>query len=226
MSRNDLLLFAALVVGVIGLVHSILGERVVLPRLFSLPDLPLLRRDRTYTVAVLRYAWHVTSLAWWGSSATLAAFWWGAGDARHTALIIIAAICGDTLVWKPSELTPRTSALMAEMLAAPVALDAQQVGRRRHVVVPEVVVDELVVPDPLAGRGALVVRAGTAVVAHAVHVVRGRGVRLGRDAAAVRPEREAEHGAHLRFGEIEGERHINLSGESAAHSGGISAPNT
>ena len=71
MSRNDLLLLAALVVAVIGLVHSILGERVVFPRLFALPDLPLLRRDRTYTVHVLRYAWHLTSVAWWAFAAIL-----------------------------------------------------------------------------------------------------------------------------------------------------------
>jgi hypothetical protein len=92
MSRSDLLLVAAVIVAAIGLIHSYLGERLVFPRLFALPDLPLLRRDRVYTENVLRYAWHLTSLAWWGSSATLVAFWWGAGDARHTALIIIAAI--------------------------------------------------------------------------------------------------------------------------------------
>ena len=65
MSRNDLLLIAAVIVAAIGLIHSYLGERLVFPRLFALPDLPLLRRDRAYTENVLRYAWHVTSLAWW-----------------------------------------------------------------------------------------------------------------------------------------------------------------
>lgn len=92
MSRNDFLLVAAVVVAFIGCVHSYLGERLVFPRLFALPDLPLLRRDRTYTENVLRYAWHVTSVAWWSASAMLVAFWWGAGDARHTSLLIIAAM--------------------------------------------------------------------------------------------------------------------------------------
>ena len=92
MSRNDLLLVAAVIVAVAGFVHSYLGERLVFPRLFALADLPLLRRDRIYTENVLRYAWHVTSLAWWAAGAILVAFWWGATDARHTALLIIAAM--------------------------------------------------------------------------------------------------------------------------------------
>ena len=90
MSRNDLLLLAALVVAVIGLVHSILGERVVFPRLFALPDLPLLRRDRTYTVHVLRYAWHLTSVAWWAFAAILIMVWLGAADMRRASVLIVA----------------------------------------------------------------------------------------------------------------------------------------
>ena len=92
MSRNDLLLFAALVVAVIGLVHSILGERVVFPRLFALPDLPLLRRDRTYTVAVLRYAWHLTSVAWWAAGALLIVLWWGKGDLRQSVVVVASLL--------------------------------------------------------------------------------------------------------------------------------------
>ena len=55
----------------IGGLHSFLGERLVFPRLFALAELPLLRRDRAYTENVLRFAWHLTSLAWWGLSALL-----------------------------------------------------------------------------------------------------------------------------------------------------------
>src|SRR5713226_7960315 len=45
---QGLLLFAAILVSVIGAMHSFLGERYVFGRLFALPDLPLLRRDRRY----------------------------------------------------------------------------------------------------------------------------------------------------------------------------------
>ena len=85
MSRNDLLLVAAVIVAVAGFVHSYLGERLVFPRLFALADLPLLRRDRIYTENVLRYAWHVTSLAWWAVGAILIAFWWGDAGVGHSA---------------------------------------------------------------------------------------------------------------------------------------------
>ncbi len=72
--------------------HSYLGETIVFPRLFALPNLPLLRRDRTYTVNVLRYAWHMTSVAWWAGGAILAALWWGRGDLRQTVLMIVAGM--------------------------------------------------------------------------------------------------------------------------------------
>ena len=68
---QGLLLFAAIVLSAIGAMHSFLGERYVFRRLFALPDLPLLRRDRRYTERILRFAWHLTSLAWWGFAALL-----------------------------------------------------------------------------------------------------------------------------------------------------------
>ena len=69
--RQELLVFAAILVGVIGAMHSFLGERYVFRRLFALPDLPLLRKDRRYTERILRFAWHLTSVAWWGFGALL-----------------------------------------------------------------------------------------------------------------------------------------------------------
>ena len=67
--KATLLSIAAALLAVIGLAHSFLGERYVFRRLFQLADLPLLRNDRTYTERVLRYAWHLTSLAWWAFAA-------------------------------------------------------------------------------------------------------------------------------------------------------------
>jgi hypothetical protein len=59
------LILAALLVAFIGALHSYLGERLILGRLLALAELPLLRSGRTYTQAILRWAWHLTSLAWW-----------------------------------------------------------------------------------------------------------------------------------------------------------------
>jgi hypothetical protein len=57
---------------VIGVAHSYLGERYILARLFRWPDLPKLFRNLEFTTRTLRFAWHVTSVAWWGFAAILA----------------------------------------------------------------------------------------------------------------------------------------------------------
>lgn len=60
---------ALLMVGV-GIAHSYLGERYLLMRLFRRPgDLPKLFGGTEFTARTLRFAWHVTSIAWWGFAA-------------------------------------------------------------------------------------------------------------------------------------------------------------
>ena len=72
MNNNGLLfLFAALLLVVMGFIHSYLGEKYIFSRLFAIPDLPLFRHDRRFTERVLRFAWHLTSLAWWGFAGLL-----------------------------------------------------------------------------------------------------------------------------------------------------------
>jgi len=53
----------------LGLVHSVLGERYILIRLFRRTDLPKLFGGTEFTARTLRFAWHLTSVAWWGSAA-------------------------------------------------------------------------------------------------------------------------------------------------------------
>jgi hypothetical protein len=55
----------------IGLAHSVLGERYVLIRLFRRRDLPKLFGADTFTRRTLRFAWHLTTLAWWGFAAQM-----------------------------------------------------------------------------------------------------------------------------------------------------------
>ena len=57
---------AAIGAVVIGLAHSFLGERLIFPRLFRADNLPRLRGSVEYTRSILRWAWHLTSLAWIG----------------------------------------------------------------------------------------------------------------------------------------------------------------
>ncbi len=93
MTTTVLLLSAATVLGFIGCAHSYLGERFVFSRLFALYDLPLLHNDRQYTERVLRFAWHLTSVAWWGFAALILAL----SDAIATTRVV-GAITGSTLL--------------------------------------------------------------------------------------------------------------------------------
>ena len=61
-----LIYIAAIGAVVIGAAHSILGERLVFPRLLRAEGLPRLRGSLDFTRSILRWAWHLTSLAWAG----------------------------------------------------------------------------------------------------------------------------------------------------------------
>jgi hypothetical protein len=55
----------------IGVVHSVLGERYILTRLFRRTDLPHLLGSDWFTRRVLRFAWHLTTVAWIGLAGIL-----------------------------------------------------------------------------------------------------------------------------------------------------------
>jgi len=56
---------------VIGVAHSYLGERYILVRLFRREDLPQLFGGDEFTKNTLRFAWHLTTVAWCGFAAIL-----------------------------------------------------------------------------------------------------------------------------------------------------------
>lgn len=56
---------------VVGLLHSVLGERYLLMRLLHRPNLPHLFGGPEFTARTLRFAWHLTTVAWWGFAAIL-----------------------------------------------------------------------------------------------------------------------------------------------------------
>ncbi len=64
-----LLATAAGLLILLGVAHSYLGERYILIRLFRRPDLPKLGGSDVFTRQTLRFAWHLTSVAWWGFAA-------------------------------------------------------------------------------------------------------------------------------------------------------------
>ena len=60
---------AALILVGVAMVHSYLGERFILIRLFKRDNLPKLFGSDDFTKKTLRFAWHLTSVAWLGFAA-------------------------------------------------------------------------------------------------------------------------------------------------------------
>lgn len=84
------LLIAAVLTVAVGIAHSYLGERLILIPLFR-TQLPKVLGSSGTTRRVLRFAWHLTSIAWWGFAALLYLLAAGEGPPlRSTTLTVIA----------------------------------------------------------------------------------------------------------------------------------------
>ncbi len=70
---NVPLILAAVLAAGVGVAHSWLGEQYLLVRLLRREDLPKLFGDDRFTRRTLRFAWHLTTIAWWGFAAVLVA---------------------------------------------------------------------------------------------------------------------------------------------------------
>jgi len=57
---------AAILCLLIGIIHSYLGERFILIPLFRGDNVPHLFGSGFFPKRTLRFAWHITTLAWWG----------------------------------------------------------------------------------------------------------------------------------------------------------------
>ena len=71
---NPYLLVGAIVAAAAGILHSWLGERFILRRLFRRQDLPHLFGSDVFTKRTLRMGWHLTSIAWWGFAGMILLF--------------------------------------------------------------------------------------------------------------------------------------------------------
>ena len=79
---------AALLLVLVGIAHSYLGERYILIRLFRSENLPKLFGGTQFTTRTLRFAWHVTSIAWLGFSAILIHLSHGAISRQVVAMVV------------------------------------------------------------------------------------------------------------------------------------------
>ncbi|MEO0558889.1 MAG: hypothetical protein AAF170_11970 [Bacteroidota bacterium] len=83
------LTIAAVLIATVGLAHSVLGERYILIRLFR-RELPHLFGSDVFTKRTLRFAWHLTTVAWWGFAALLMTRM----ESSQTSLRIVALTAG------------------------------------------------------------------------------------------------------------------------------------
>ena len=90
MTSTALALAAALTVG-IGLAHSWLGERRLIQPLLA-PEHRHGVLTRSFSRRVLRFAWHITTLAWWGLAAILAIMAAGPGSPQSHAILKVIAV--------------------------------------------------------------------------------------------------------------------------------------
>ncbi len=66
-----LLYLTAFLAVAVGFAHSYLGEHYILIRLFRRDGIPKLFGSPEFTIRTLRFAWHLTTVAWWGFAAIL-----------------------------------------------------------------------------------------------------------------------------------------------------------
>jgi uncharacterized membrane protein len=76
----------------IGAIHSFLGEKYILVRLFRLDNLPKLIGGDWFTKRVIRFAWHITTVAWWGFAAIMYVFARSSENLKSEILLIIGLV--------------------------------------------------------------------------------------------------------------------------------------
>src|SRR3990170_7629199 len=88
------LFVAGVTTAFIAVIHSYLGERLIMPQLLRSANLPPLRGNVGVTRLILRWAWHLTSLAWVGFAVQLLLLAWVPPVTRPLLGAVIAACLG------------------------------------------------------------------------------------------------------------------------------------
>jgi hypothetical protein len=86
---NSALTIAVVLIVAVGAAHSYLGERYILIRLFRRPDLPRLFGSDAFTRNTLRFAWHLTTVAWLGFAAIL---WVLGRGSAHDGIRVVSVV--------------------------------------------------------------------------------------------------------------------------------------
>ena len=89
-----LLLIAAVLLIFIGLVHSYLGEKYLIQRLFRRDNLPVILGSVENTKRTIRFAWHITTIAWWGIAGVLVVMTLSPGKTYDAVLWMCVIVFG------------------------------------------------------------------------------------------------------------------------------------
>jgi len=91
-------LVAAGLLILLGLLHSGLGERLVIATLLAHEQLPKLLGSRRFMGRVLRFTWHITTVLMWGIAALLI-YWGVTGTGTSSeAFIVVATLLISTAI--------------------------------------------------------------------------------------------------------------------------------
>ncbi len=85
---NPWLLAASAIALLTGIAHSYLGERYILIRLFRRENLPQLFGSERFTERVLRFAWHLTTIAWFGLAIVMLVLGDSVGASRPSVAVV------------------------------------------------------------------------------------------------------------------------------------------
>lgn len=94
---NTLLHVAAFLALALGVAHSILGETYILQPLLARGGLPRLFGGTDFAERTLRFAWHLTSIAWFGFAALLMLLTQPLMTYRSVALVVAVTFIGSAL---------------------------------------------------------------------------------------------------------------------------------
>ena len=88
---NVALLVAGFLSALIGIAHSVLGEKLVLGPLFERGDVPKLLGSTSFTCHTLRFTWHLTTVLLLGVGAVVAVFSLSPSDPQSSCIIRVLA---------------------------------------------------------------------------------------------------------------------------------------
>jgi hypothetical protein len=89
-----MLFLAAILLFLVGLVHSVLGEKNLIHPLFAQEDFPVVLGSQRNGRLTLWFGWHALTLFWWAQASLLTIMALDIENAAQTTLIALAIACG------------------------------------------------------------------------------------------------------------------------------------